>query len=62
LRCYFPKIAQKLLEKYGVGLGVCTMQGFENKNKQSKRMFRNKSNRKGNICLQSIKALNQLFK
>jgi len=62
LRCYFPKIAQKLLDKYGVGLGACTMQGFEHKNKQSKRMFRNKSNGKGNICLQSIKALYQLFK
>ena len=62
LRCYLPKIAQKLLDKYGVGLGVCTMQGFEHKNKQSKRMFRNKSNGKGNVCVQSIKSLCQLFK
>ena len=52
LRCYLPKLAKKLFEEYNVGYGVFSMQAFEHKNKQSKRMFRIKSNAKGNICMQ----------
>ena len=36
LRCYFPQLATKLFEKYCMGLGIFTMQGFERRNKESK--------------------------
>jgi len=62
VRNYLPQIAKNVFEKCQFGLGVFTMQGFEHRNKQSKRLFKNKTNTAGNIVLQSIKALHSLFK
>jgi len=62
VRNYLPEIAKNVLENCQFGLGVFTMQGFEHRNKQSKRTFKLKTNSTGNIVLQSMKALCSLFK
>ena len=62
VRNYLPQIAKNVFEKCQFGLGVFTMQGFEHRNKQSKRTFKLKTNSTGNTVLQSMKALRNLFK
>ena len=54
LRFYFPEILKKTYNKYGLGLGVYTMEGFESINYMTKRLIRNNSNRRGNICKQTM--------
>ena len=54
LRFYFPDILKKTYNKYGLGLGVYTMEGFESINYMTKRLIRNNSNRRGNICKQTM--------
>ena len=61
LRFYLPRQAEWLCKKYKVGLGVFSMQGFEHRNKQSKRCYATKSNGKGNPSTQSLRALFELF-
>ena len=61
LRWYTPKTAEMRFNDFNVGLGVFSMQGFEHRNKQSKRMFRTRTNAKGNLCMQSIQTLHELF-
>ena len=39
LRLYFSRIADENLEKYNIGLGIFTMQGFEKRNKESKNVL-----------------------
>jgi len=62
VRNCLPEIAKNVLEKCQFGLGVFTMQGFEHRNKQSKRALKLKTNSTGNTVLQSMKALRNLFK
>ena len=62
VRNYLPQMAKNVFEKHQFGLGVVTMQGFEHRNKQSKRAFKLKTNSTGNTVLQSMKALRNLFK
>eukprot|EP00957_Ditylum_brightwellii_P175539 13364743-Ditylum_brightwellii.AAC.1 len=62
LCCYMPQLAEKLFKKYNVGLDIATMQAFEHRNKQSKRIVVNKSNGRGNIYMQTFKALYQVLK
>ena len=62
VRNHLLQIAEKVFKKHQIGLGVFTMQGFEHRNKQSKQLFKFKTNTTGNIVLQSIKALCNLFK
>ena len=61
LRFYLPQQAEWLFKKCKVGLGVFLMQGFEHRNKQSKRCCATKSNGKGNPSTQSLCALFELF-
>ena len=61
VRFCMPQLAEKMLNKCNVGLGVFTMQGFEHRNKESKNAFSNKTNAKGNMCKQSVKALFTMF-
>lgn len=61
LRNYIVPIANKTLSDYGCGVGVFTMQAYEHRNKQSKRFMRSRTNNRGNLCMQTIQALFQLF-
>ena len=61
LRYYLPVIARETFSVHGVGLGVFTMQGFERRNKESKNNFRRFNNGKGNILLQNIRRLSDVF-
>ena len=54
VRFYFPQILKKTYRKYGLGLGIFTMEGFEAINYFTKRMIRDHTNRKGNICAQTM--------
>ena len=62
LRFYFPKRMKKLYDEYKVGLGICTMQGFERRNKESKNTMKRFSNGKGNMLKNNMKRLWTVFK
>ena len=49
LRFYIPWMAKEAFEKHGVGVGIFTMQGFEQRNKESTNCMKRFSNWKGNI-------------
>ena len=57
VRFYFPQIMKKLYKEFGVGIGVCTMQGFERRNKESKNTMKRFYNGKGNIIMTNLKRL-----
>ena len=61
LSMYIPKIMRETYDSHMLGLGVFTMEGFEYKNYSSKHAIREHSNRKGNVCLQSLKYLTLQF-
>ena len=43
--------------RHRLGIGVFSMQGFERRNKESKRCIQNNSNNKGNIIIQNLMRL-----
>jgi len=57
-----PKHAEELFTEHGVGLGVFTMQGYERRNKESKNTLKRFTNHKGNILVQNMKRLWDIFK
>ena len=61
LRFYLPQIMKRLYYKHKVGLGICNMQGFERRNKESKNTMRRFFNGKGNIILTNMKRLWKVF-
>ena len=61
LRFYLPVIAEYTWDKYRLGLGVYTMQGFERRNKESKMALHRFTNKKGNIVKQSMIRLWDIF-
>ena len=61
LRFYLPQKAKETIEEFNVGLGVFTMQGFEQRNKESKNALKRFSNCKGNICISNVKRLFNVF-
>ena len=61
LRLYFSRIADENLEKYNIGLGIFTMQGFEKRNKESKNVLWRFSNGNDNIIVRNIKQLWDIF-
>ena len=61
LRFYIPRIADDTFEKYNLGVGIFTMQGFERRNKESKNTFRRFSNGIGNIIVGNLKRLWDIF-
>ena len=54
MKNYFVAILKITYRKYGLGLGVFTMEGFEAINYSTKQILRNRSNHRGNICAQSM--------
>ena len=54
VKFYFPQILKRTYRKYGLGLGIFTMEGFEAVNYLTKHMIRDHTNRKGNICTQTL--------
>ena len=52
---YIPNIMREIYDSHMLGVGVFTMEGFEYKNYSSKHAIREHSNRKGNVCVQSLK-------
>jgi hypothetical protein len=61
-RYYIPKLARELFEKYGVGIGIMNMQGYERRNKESKNIVRRFSNHRGNLVIPNLKRLWDVFK
>ena len=53
--------ARENFSVHGVGIGVFIVQGFERRNKESKNTFRRFNNGKGNILLQNIRRLRDVF-
>ena len=61
LRFYIPRIADETFEKYNLGVGIFTMQGFERCNKESKNTMRRFSNRIVNIIVGNLKRLWNIY-
>ena len=61
LRFYLPQIAKDTAQKFSLGLGVYTMQGFERRNKESKYTLRRFTNTKGNIVAPNLRRLYDKF-
>ena len=61
MRLYVPKMLRKVYNLHNLGIAVFTMEGFEYKNQTSKRMVKTRTNGKGNITKQSMKAMHLLF-
>ena len=61
LRFYLPQIAEQTFEKFGLGLGIFTMQGFERRNKESKNTLSRFSNGIGNTLIANLKRLWDVF-
>ena len=61
VRWYFPAIARRTYSKYGLGIGVFTMEGFEAINYMTKRLIRDHTNRRGNICAQTMVRIVMVF-
>ena len=61
LRFYLPQIAKDTAQKFSLGLGVYTMQGFESRNKESKYTLRRFTNTKGNIVAPNLRRLYDKF-
>ena len=62
LRFYLPQKMHQLYVKHKVGLGVCTMQGFERRNKESKNTMQRFYNGRGNVLVTNMKRLWFVFK
>ena len=60
-RFYIPKLARELFKKYGLGIGIYNMQGYEQRNKESKNTLRRFSNHKGNVVTPNLKRLWDIF-
>lgn len=61
LQFYFPKIAQKKDEENYFGVGIFTMQRFKKRKKESKKMFKQFQNGKGNVLVTNINRLYNLL-
>ena len=61
LRFYIPKIVDITYKNHNLGIGIFTMQGFERRNKESKNILRRFSNGMGNIAIQNLKRLWDVF-
>ena len=56
-----PRIVRVTLDQLSCGIGIWTMKGFENRNKQSKNFYKRKTNGKCNCCEQVLKGLRHRF-
>ena len=58
---YTPIVMQKNFDKFSVGLGIFSMQGIKQRNKESKNCASRFSNHKHNLCLSTIARLYDIF-
>ena len=56
-----PHFAKITFERHGMGLGIVTMKEFEHRNKESKFVFLNHTNKKGKVAKQTIGRLFDSF-
>ena len=61
LRFHIARFARITFKRHGLGVGVFTLQGYERRNKESKIIFANHTNSRGNVCLSTMKGLNNRF-
>jgi hypothetical protein len=61
LRFYIPRIVKQTFDRHGTGIGVFTMQGFERRNKESKNCMKRFSNNRGNMMVNNIKRVWDIF-
>ena len=61
LRFYIPYIATETFKLHQCGVGIFTMQGFERRNKESKNCLQRFSNNKGNILVNNMKRVWDIF-
>ena len=61
LRFYIPRIVDDTFEKYNLGIGIFTIQGFERRNKESKNTLSRFSNGIRNIIVGNLKRLWDMF-
>lgn len=61
LRYYMPKIAEDTYNKHKLGVGIFNMQGFERRNKESKNCMKRFCNNKGNIVVNNLKRVHDIF-
>ena len=62
LRYYIPDIARITYERHSLGVGIFNMQGFERRNKESKNCMKRFTNNKGNVVVNNMKRLWDVFK
>lgn len=56
-----PVIIKQTYNRHGTGVGIFNMQGFERRNKENKNILRRFSNHKGNLCVNNIKRVCNIF-
>ena len=63
LRFNLAKLARITYKRHkvGVGVGVFTLQGYEIRDKESKKVFVKHSNTKGNLCFHTMKKSTQQY-
>jgi len=61
LRYYLPYIVEKIFHQHKLLLGIWTMQGFERRNKESKNVYNRFTNKKGNILMNNLKTISDIF-
>ena len=61
IRYYIPEFAKITFKKHQLGVGIFTMQGFERRNKESKNTLKRFSNNKGNIAINNVQHLYDVF-
>ena len=61
LRFYMPMIAQETWDKHGAPLGIYNMQGYKQRNLESKTIYKRFTNKKGNIVAQILPRLIDIF-
>ena len=61
LRFYMPQFAKMTFKRHGMEVGIYTMQGFEHRNKESRFVFKNHTNQKGNVAQYTIGRLFDSF-
>ena len=61
LRYYVPRLVRTTFERHRLGIGIFTMQGFERRNKESKNCMKRFSNNKGNVVMNNMKRLYDVF-
>ena len=61
LRYYIPRIALETYKTHKVGVGVFNMQGFERRNKESKNCLKRFSNNSGNVVINNIARIYDVF-